>query len=96
MYPSIGIDLSISVLLLTWPPQGLDEGPKDDSSAGAKRKWYEEQQKRKEEVLARLGLDPSQSHRCVWEGFMWLPLTETDCNCFTCMIHCARWLEVSN
>ena len=43
--------------------QGLDEGPRDDKSAGAKRKWYEEKQKRKEEELVRLGLDPSQSHR---------------------------------
>ena len=44
--------------------QGLDEGTKDEKSAGAKRKWYEEKQKRKEEELVRLGLDPSQSHRC--------------------------------
>ena len=44
-------------------PQGLDDGPKDDSSVGAKRKWYEDKQKRKADELQRLGLDPSQGHR---------------------------------
>ena len=51
--------------------QGLDEGTKDEKSAGAKRKWYEEKQKRKEEELVRLGLDPSQSHR--WGALSPLP-----------------------
>lgn len=45
------------------PTQSPDaEGP-DDSSVGAKKRWYEEKQKRKAEELQRLGLDPSQAHR---------------------------------
>lgn len=35
-------------------------------SAGAKRKWFEEKQKRKAEELERLGLDPTQV--CLSEG----------------------------
>ncbi|GAB4822098.1 hypothetical protein N2152v2_009144 [Parachlorella kessleri] len=42
-------------------------GDKDDGGGdgkeGAKYKWHEEKQKRKEEELKRLGLDPSQAYR---------------------------------
>jgi len=37
-------------------------GEKDDST-NAKRKWFEQKQKEKEEELERMGLDSTQGHR---------------------------------
>ena len=42
--------------------KGADGDEADESSAGAKRRWFEEQQRRKAEELQRLGLDPSKAH----------------------------------
>ncbi|GBF98417.1 peptidyl-prolyl cis-trans isomerase-like [Raphidocelis subcapitata] len=41
--------------------KGLDGDDANDGSAGAKRKWFEEQQKKRGEELQRLGLDPSKA-----------------------------------
>ncbi len=49
---------------LTQARQGAGDGEVPaDETPGAKRRWYEEQQKRKEEELARLGLRPDQAYR---------------------------------
>ncbi|KAI8469464.1 MAG: hypothetical protein J3K34DRAFT_279920, partial [Monoraphidium minutum] len=42
--------------------KGGDGDDAGDGTAGAKRRWYEEQQKKKAEELQRLGLDPSKAY----------------------------------
>ncbi|KAG1677926.1 hypothetical protein FOA52_001344 [Chlamydomonas sp. UWO 241] len=45
--------------------KGIDDGDKRpaEKSQGAKRKWYEDKQKKKAEALEAMGLDPTQAHR---------------------------------
>ena len=49
------------------------EGTEGEKNANAKKKWFEEKQKRKHAELERLGLDTTETHRiesaeqvCYW------------------------------
>lgn len=39
------------------------EGTEGEKNANAKKKWFEEKQKRKQAELERLGLDTTETHR---------------------------------
>lgn len=61
-HAKIAFSIPLTVYIQLHPQ---NPGEKDDS-IGAKRKWFEECQKQKEEELQKLGLDPSQGHRWVY------------------------------
>lgn len=45
------------------PLSRLQRGDTGDKNANAKKKWFEEKQKRKHAELERLGLDTTEMHR---------------------------------
>ena len=46
---------------MVWLQKG--QGDQGDKNANAKKKWFEEKQKRKHAELERLGLDTTEMHR---------------------------------